>query len=57
MYEVKDIAFFQYVFESGMCTIHLLNKKKFNYKMSYDKFKETYHNYCKKKLELSNKGI
>ena len=48
MYEVKDIAFFQYVFESGICTIHLLNKKKFNYKMSYDKFKETYHNYCKK---------
>ena len=48
MYEISDVSFFEYDFKKGICTIHLKDKRKFNYKMSYDKFKDTYHNFIKK---------
>lgn len=48
MYDVKDIRLFEYQFKTEICTIHLKDKRIFNYRMSYDKFKETYHKYIKK---------
>lgn len=48
MYDVKDILYFEYQFKTEICTIHLKDKRKFNYKMTYEKFKQTYHNYIKK---------
>ena len=48
MYDVNDILYFEYQFKTEICTIHLKDKRKFNYRMSYDKFKDTYHNYVNK---------
>lgn len=48
MYDVKDIRLFEYDFKKGICTITLKTNKQYNYRMSYEKFKDTYHNYVNK---------
>ena len=48
MYDIQDVLFFEYDFKKEICTINLKDKRKFNYRMTYEKFKETYHNYIKK---------
>ena len=48
MYEVTDIKKFEYDFKTNICTIMLKSNKKYFYRMSYNKFKETYHNFVKK---------
>lgn len=48
MYEAKDISHFIYDYKLQICTIVLKDKRKFNYRMDYDKFKNTYHNFIKK---------
>ena len=48
MYDVNDILMFSYDFIKKICTITLKDKRIFNYRMTYEKFKETYHNYIKK---------
>lgn len=48
MYEAKDISYFEYNYQTNICTIYLKDARKFNYRMDYEKFKETYHNFIKK---------
>lgn len=48
MYDIQDVLFFEYDFKKEICTIYLKDKRKFNYRMTYEKFKETYHNYLNK---------
>lgn len=48
MYDIQDVLFFEYDFKKKICTINFKDKRKFNYRMTYEKFKETYHNYINK---------
>lgn len=48
MYDIQDVLSFEYDFKKEICTIYLKDKRKFNYRMTYEKFKETYHKYIKK---------